>query len=711
VVIVIQSKYQLFQVTFKGLISSLTNYMLLPSYARLLVKEKRENNQGWFTFWFDPAKALYLMYTILAQFPAQNDVFQIFLSFSMSFVNIKSFWANQGYWHLFSPACDSVIPFDPPILGIGGIDGFLALMSSLIFYAILLPVLYELTKVLTPGFQTSFFGPGSLIGIACAKLRIGNVEFKSKTLLALEEKLAIKERLEEEAEAAREKAAKDASADSPSLSSVLRLLVSFLFSPDLWFVSLAFRCVRSVREHLPLAIFTGGKRPKEVKEPFNIAEWWDWLCSFFSVQDQTEWLKQALEWLFCHSLFAIFTWIFRILQYIFIWLAWILGTIFNLLVRLFVLLFRFFRLLVRVVSLDIFKKVHVDRNISDKEKVEMEEEEEELKKNKHVEEKYKKQELPSYFRLCRFELDDISTGLSCVLGKRIAKAVGFFFVVFGFGHVLSSTGRMVVLMLLNKLFIFGQICLGIWTQEAVEAYNVVGEIGRFSFYKREYEKMPRDAKKKSKSGKVADSGGAVEAEQGTEKHQGRDSSGSKRKGKEDDAFSLDDKFKMSVDYSNLLRSIVLARGVLLQLMPELTVGSTFAYFISAAPVLIMSNELNDFMPPLIVSFAGDEGAFAVAKAQDEDCSWRGAFDPAKDEAIYAKLKELDGEIETNLVPDTSPQWSQSLNAIYIFCTQSRGYLFFLNLYKFSCTVGILYADPYIFMVLSFAIIMTFAFFR
>jgi hypothetical protein len=81
-------------------------------------------------------------------------------------------------------------------------------------------------------------------------------------------------------------------------------------------------------------------------------------------------------------------------------------------------------------------------------------------------------------------------------------------------------------MITNKLFIFGQICLGIWTQEAVEAYNVVGEIGRFSFYKREFERVPRDAKKKNKSSKVAD-GSAVEG--GADNHQGVDNG----KGKED----------------------------------------------------------------------------------------------------------------------------------------------------------------------------------
>jgi hypothetical protein len=96
---------------------------------------------------------------------------------------------------------------------------------------------------------------------------------------------------------------------------------------------------------------------------------------------------------------------------------------------------------------------------------------------------------------------------------------------------------------------------------------------------------------------------------------------------------------MSVDYSNMLRSIVLARGVLLQLMPELTVGSTFAYFISAAPVLIISKDLSEFMPPLLVSFTGDEGAIAVAKAQDEDFTW------------FAPIGAPDGQIE-----DAFAQW-------------------------------------------------------
>jgi len=70
---------------------------------------------------------------------------------------------------------------------------------------------------------------------------------------------------------------------------------------------------------------------------------------------------------------------------------------------------------------------------------------------------------------------------------------------------------------------------------------------------------------------------------------------------------------MRQDYSLALSAIISARCVLFQIVPQLTVLTIFASIIGPAPVFVFSKELNQLLPPLVVSKPFDE-----ARRQEED---------------------------------------------------------------------------------------------
>jgi len=252
-------------------------------------------------------------------------------------------------------------------------------------------------------------------------------------------------------------------------------------------------------------------------------------------------------------------------------------------------------------------------------------------------------------------------------------------------------------MIANKLFILLQICVGIWTKEACDAYKIFGEAGEADRYSLYYKRCMTSS-------------------------------------------SLSDKYKRCLDFELLVRSIVYSRSVLLQLVPQLTFVSSFAYFVSNAPVCIFSEELKEHMPPLVFAemdifsqkSTNSDRAFDVAKAQEDDNSWQGTFDELVDAGIEQRLMDMKKEIQekkeeairaldaaqgeliiekkakATLANFDSPLWIIYLHRVHLIGTRSRALLFLLNMYKFLCAVNILYSGPQAWMILSFIFIMPYA---
>ena len=85
-----------------------------------------------------------------------------------------------------------------------------------------------------------------------------------------------------------------------------------------------------------------------------------------------------------------------------------------------------------------------------------------------------KPELPSYFRLCFKEQQELQRQMSnrnrlyCLLSLPVSIVL----VLCGVGHVVTSVGRTHWEIVLRKYWLFACVSLGIWTDEAFEAYDV-----------------------------------------------------------------------------------------------------------------------------------------------------------------------------------------------------------------------------------------------
>jgi len=172
------------------------------------------------------------------------------------------------------------------------------------------------------------------------------------------------------------------------------------------------------------------------------------------------------------------------------------------------------------------------------------------------------------------------------------------------------------------------------------------------------------------------------------------------------------------------------RSVLLQLLPATSLLSTWAYFLSSSPIAFVPFDIRSLMPPLFVGWKGEENAFELAKAEEEDCrSWRGTFAPtrgAKEKILFQELQKMTSEVVEDEKNDSSastatstattavfsPLWLIRVQALVAFSANSRGYHLVVNLYKISCVIGILYSSwSAIFVFLSFVFIVPYALFH
>jgi hypothetical protein len=185
-----------------------------------------------------------------------------------------------------------------------------------------------------------------------------------------------------------------------------------------------------------------------------------------------------------------------------------------------------------------------------------------------------------------------------------------------------------------------------------------------------------------------------------------------------EAQQVDLKRMLRHNYSELLYTIVATRGVLLQAIPSLTLLSIFASTLSRTPMLVFSKRLAGNLPELIISKPFIEARLMEQElideqewirranlTEDQNCvpnpetrMFKGVFvkvDPELRESIKEANEESKKRMRLimNMPTRDVDEWIVAINGTIIYVTESRSINFWVNLYKFILTVGLLWTDP------------------
>ena len=352
---------------------------------------------------------------------------------------------------------------------------------------------------------------------------------------------------------------------------------------------------------------------------------------------------------------------------------------------------------------------------------------------------YQKKTMPSYFTLCRLESQEINSFIAKVCIGYNFYIVGRLLALLGLGHILTSVGRRAVYVVLWKLFMFVGLCLGYWTDELVELFDIHKHIRDMSIvwdkpFKRKsattYETY-RQAIAYNTSAKNDDNDGDTAPKLTAAQKFGSyfpslpawmtpDSgwleSGEKLEESEEmiEVQQEDSKGKLSADYSVALHAVVATRAVLLQAVPELSILSIYATVMSGTPIMVHSERLRANLPEFIISEPFVEARALEQELIDEQ-EWIRRANLTKDQYCVPnpKTKLVNGTIVKvardewdanelanekhrermqaiiNMPSRIVDEWIVAINGSISYITESRAINFFINLYKFFLSVTVL----------------------
>jgi len=351
-----------------------------------------------------------------------------------------------------------------------------------------------------------------------------------------------------------------------------------------------------------------------------------------------------------------------------------------------------------------------------------------------------KKSMPSYYTLCRLEHEELCAWFAEKLGcGNLLSPLTLSMSICGLGHFFTEIGREAWSYVVWKIGRFFLLCLGYWTDDIVEMYEIHKLVREMSVvwekpFKRK-SKEAYDAYRLQLRGKQLENREDAENNTGKPKKCFKDYFMSlpawmtPEKGCIEDSSHEETveiivaqqeelKRKLRADYAAMLYAIVATRAVLLQAFSSLTFLSIYASTMSATPIMVHSDLLARNLPELIIS-----EPFVEARAQEQESideqEWirranltehQNCVPNPEYRVIKGKLVKISNEervkIENgnarnrtkmkkiiNLPTRTVDEWIVAINGTALFITESRGINFLLNLYKFVLTVGITLTTP------------------
>jgi hypothetical protein len=209
--------------------------------------------------------------------------------------------------------------------------------------------------------------------------------------------------------------------------------------------------------------------------------------------------------------------------------------------------------------------------------------------------------LPSYYELSLVVQEE--------LHEFIIQPFSSILALIGIGHFFTPTGTYYWKVVFHNYKVFLVVCLGIWTDEAVEAYDLEENCARVSvddrsFLKRTEQKKeiiesnlpiakPRDRKFS------AQLLGFTITQAGTNNSRG-DPQDSNNKDKYKLRLSGHHKQNMREVLPSIISVLICSRVILFQIVPSLVLFATISMTLASFPLFIFSEFLAETLPPLIV---------------------------------------------------------------------------------------------------------------
>ena len=306
--------------------------------------------------------------------------------------------------------------------------------------------------------------------------------------------------------------------------------------------------------------------------------------------------------------------------------------------------------------------------------------------------------LPKYISLCRLtfeELEDRAVyGLYLENEYFISFLRGLFFVityVFPIGHFFTAIGLAYWYIVVEKYFIFLLICLGIWTDQCVEGYDMEAALVKSSQSSRAWSKLRKKKPKPPKPRPTTDeekilASGNLYIYIKTRVlrwkilcgYQSIDENNKYKEGISNNNANVE-------DLNHTLQALIGPRAVLLLMIPVLAPLSVYASAGCFCPPLLLTIKARKYFAPMFLNFK-----LMIRSVLDEEKGDGGHDMDAKDRRVY---------------------WMIIIKAIEVVSLQSRFAQIFYHLFLFTFAMGILYTDPLPWLIVSFPIVFSFTFIK
>jgi hypothetical protein len=243
--------------------------------------------------------------------------------------------------------------------------------------------------------------------------------------------------------------------------------------------------------------------------------------------------------------------------------------------------------------------------------------------------------LPSYYELCLIVRDE--------LHESILEPFSSIFALIGIGHFFTPTGRYYWKVVLNNYKIFLMVCLGIWTDEAVEAYGLeeksvnLSVDGRAFLYKSKgFQWEIHEEKKVDK----------------IELPLSPSSPGGKKRRSESEIQNIREVLP------EVISVLICSRVILFQIVPSLVLFATVSMTLASFPLFIFNDFLIETLPALVI-YGETNREMAIERELKSFV------------ALHPETKEVLSEAETIRVLSEEYSWRLSLRGIILFWNESR----------------------------------------
>jgi hypothetical protein len=274
--------------------------------------------------------------------------------------------------------------------------------------------------------------------------------------------------------------------------------------------------------------------------------------------------------------------------------------------------------------------------------------------------------LPSYYELCLIVRDE--------LHDSILEPFSSIFALIGIGHFFTPTGRYYWKVVLNNYKIFLMVCLGIWTDEAVEAYGLeeksinLSVDGRAFLYKSETTKTCKreileenkvDSKSSSRIELLSSPSQKFSAQiLGVDFPQSLKAGAEQNKSPKKQSRSESEKRNMREVLPAIISVLICSRVILFQIVPSLVLFATVSMTLASFPLFIFNDFLIETLPPFMI-YGEINREMAIERELKSFV------------ALHPETKEVLSEAETIRVLSEDYSWRLSLRGIILFWNESR----------------------------------------